>query len=108
MYFVYCGGKMKTDKEGLVYEDNGDLACGSKQQSLERVILESSFRELGEGRVGFTEEEAEYFETIVREQIREFERKKGSKKRKKVAKVLEEIENGDRSEDTVDSTPGED
>jgi hypothetical protein len=97
---------MKTDKEGLVWREDGRLAC--EADKLTGVVRPDTLRNLGEGEVGFTKEEAEEFEGIVREQIKQSERKKGSKKRKKVAKVLEEIENGDRSEDTVDSTPGED
>jgi hypothetical protein len=92
---------MKTDKEGLVYVESGLLACDNG--SLERAKLESDFRSLGEGEVGFTKKEAEYFEGIVREQIKEFERKKGSKKRKKVAKVLQEVEEGVDGEDVSSS-----
>ncbi len=89
---------MKTDKEGLVYGEEGKLACDIGK--LERANLENAFRELGSGEVGFTKTEAEYFQAIVKEQIKEFEKKKrGAKGRKKGEEVLEEVVDGKATEE---------
>ncbi len=81
---------MRVDKEGLVYGEDGSLAC--EVNKLAKVVQVDILRKLGPGEVGFTKAEAEYFQVIVREQIKEFERKKhGEKGRKKAKKILEEV-----------------
>jgi len=98
---------MKTDKEGLVYTDDGKLACDINAKVEEGILKELST--LGKNEVGFSVQEAEYFEAIVQEQIKHFEKKKrGTKGRKKAQQVLEEVEDGAGTEDETNSASGMD
>lgn len=66
---------MKTDKEGLIYNEDGSLACGRVvKMEAEKKIIAHELRELG-GLVGFTKAEAEYFMTIVQGLIKQSGRK---------------------------------
>ncbi len=96
---------MKADKEGLVRKDDGSLACDCTDpkegsDTLEREAELADLRDLGNGEVGFSHEEANFFSGIVQEQIKASERKKGAKGRAKAKRLVEEVvEDGEEGND---------
>lgn len=94
---------MKVDKRGLVYDDEGRLACedGRAEPKLQQV----EERNL-EGTVGFSRAEADDFVQIIKRQITQAEKeryktKSRTNKERLLKEVVDEEESNDEAEDKV-------